>query len=312
VRIDRTLSPADFRNPPRMSAPTFDLQSHSTCSDGSLEPAAVVAAAAAAGVELLALTDHDTVEGVSEAIAAAAEHGIGLVPAVELSTADVMGEDFHVLGYGVDHDDAALRERLRAWCEDRANRIDRMADALDALGLPPDRGVLEERRARGCPVGRPHLAAAAIAANRERLRDDGLDEPSAFLEAYLVAGAPAYSRRTTPTVGEAIDTIHAAGGVAVWAHPFWDLAGPEDVSVALGRFADCGIDGVEAFYITHNRAQTELLCALAGELGLLTTGSADFHGPDHARFNRFRAFELHGAEPRLGPRLLAYERARQA
>jgi predicted metal-dependent phosphoesterase TrpH len=291
-------------------APTFDLQSHSTCSDGSLEPAAVVAAAATAGVELLALTDHDTVEGVPEALAAAEEHGITLVPAVELSTADVLGEDFHVLGYDVDHTDPVLRERLRDWCEDRALRIERMAAHLDELGLPPDRSELDARRARGCPVGRPHLAAAAIAGNRERLRREGLDEPSAFLEAYLVAGAPAYSRRTTPTVAEAIDAIHDAGGVAVWAHPFWDLAGPEDVSAALARFASCGLDGVEAFYVTHNSAQTQLLCALAGDLGLLTTGSADFHGPGHVRFSRFRAFDLHGLRPNLGP--LAAQRPRQA
>ena len=293
-------------------APTFDLQSHSTCSDGTFEPAAVVAAAAAAGVRLLALTDHDTVEGVQEALGAAAEHAIGLVPAVELSTADVLGEDFHVLGYGIDHTDAQLRARLRGWCEDRAARIDRMAAKLDDIGLPPDRSELDARRARGCPIGRPHLAAAAIAGNRERLAREGLDEPSAFLEAYLVAGAPAYSRRTTPTVAEAIDAIHDAGGIAVWAHPFWDLAGPEDVSAALARFAGCGLDGVEAFYVTHNRAQTQLLCTLADDLGLLTTGSADFHGPDHVRFSRFRDFDLHGLQPRLGPVLGAYERPREA
>jgi predicted metal-dependent phosphoesterase TrpH len=291
-------------------APTFDLQSHSTCSDGSLQPAAVVAAAAAAGVELLALTDHDTVEGVPEAQAAAEEHGIQLVAAVELSTADVLGEDFHVLGYDVDHADPVLRERLRSWCEDRALRIERMAAHLDELGLPPDRAVLDDRRARGCPIGRPHLAAAVISGNRERLRREGLDEPSAFLEAYLVAGAPAYSRRTTPTVAEAIDAIHDAGGIAVWAHPFWDLAGPEDVSAALARFAGCGLDGVEAFYVTHNGAQTQLLCGLADDLGLLTTGSADFHGPGHVRFSRFRAFDLHGLQPNLGP--LAAQRPREA
>jgi predicted metal-dependent phosphoesterase TrpH len=281
--------------------PTFDLQSHSTCSDGSLPPAAVVAAAAGAGVRLLALTDHDTVDGIPEALAAAREHAIGLVPAVELSTADVLGEDFHVLGYGIDHTDRLLARRLHDWCEDRARRIERMAARLTELGLPPDRTELDARRATGCPIGRPHLAAAAIEANRERLRHDGLDECSAFLEAYLVPGAPAYSRRTTPTVAEAIAAIHDAGGVAVWAHPFWDLAGPEDVSEALARFAAAGLDGVEAFYVTHNRAQTQLLCTLAGDHGLLTTGSADFHGPEHRRFNRFRAFELHGCEPRLGP-----------
>ena len=103
-------------------APPFDLQSHSTYSDGSLQPAAVVATAAAAGVTLLALTDHDTVDGLDEASAAARAHGIGLVAAVELSTVDVLGEDFHVLGYGIDHTSALLAERLELWRADRAAR----------------------------------------------------------------------------------------------------------------------------------------------------------------------------------------------
>ena len=282
-------------------APPFDLQCHSTCSDGALEPAAVVAAAAAAGVRRLALTDHDTVAGVSAAQSAAAEHGIALVPAVELSTVDVLGEDFHVLGYCIDHTDGALNERLATWRADRAARIERMADRLTGLGLPPDRGELEARRAAGLPVGRPHLATAAIAANRERLEPDGLAECSAFLEAYLCRDGPAYSRRTTPTVPEAIEAIHAAGGVAVWAHPFWDLARDADVVAALERFSAAGLDGVEAFYTTHSAAQTRLLGESAARLGLLTTGSADFHGPQHSRFSRFRAFSLYGCEPRLGP-----------
>jgi len=282
-------------------APTFDLQCHSTCSDGALDPAAVVAAAATAGVRLLALTDHDTVAGVSAAQVAAAEHGIGLVPAVELSTVDVLGEDFHVLGYGIDHTDAALAVRLEAWRADRAARIDRMADLLDGLGLPPDRMELDTRRAAGLPIGRPHLAVAAIAANRERLEAEGLAECSAFLEAYLCRNGAAYCRRTTPTVPEAIEAIHEAGGVAVWAHPFWDLARDEDVCSALERFSAAGLDGVEAFYATHTAAQTHLLDDCAARLGLLTTGSADFHGPQHRRFSRFRAFALHGLQARLGP-----------
>ena len=289
-------------------APTFDLQAHSTCSDGALEPDAVVAAAAAAGVELLALTDHDTVAGVSAAQAAAGEHGVALVPAVEISAVDMLVEDFHVLGYRIDHTDAGLEGRLAAWRADRAARIDRMADRLDELGLPPDRTELDARRGAGMPVGRPHLADAAIAANRKRLAADGLDECSAFLETYLCRGGPAYSRRTTPSVGEAIEAIHAAGGVAVWAHPFWDLARDDEVGAALERFAAAGLDGVEAFYATHDAAQTRLLCAQAALLGLLTTGSADFHGPRHRRFSRFRAFSLHGCEPRLGPIAAAGER----
>jgi predicted metal-dependent phosphoesterase TrpH len=281
--------------------PTFDLQCHSTCSDGSLEPAAVVATAARAGVQLLALTDHDTVDGVDEAIEAAREHGIALVPAVELSTVDEGGEDFHVLGYGIDHTDAALARVLARWREDRAARIERMAALLCELGFGPERAALDERLAAGRPVGRPHLAAAAIAANRERLEPAGLAEPSAFLEAYLVPGCPAYCRRETPTVPEAIDAIHAAGGVAVWAHPFFDLWSPAEVRATLERFKGAGLDGVEAFYATHDREQTLLLTGLAADLGLLTTGSADFHAPDHRHFSRFRAFELHGAEPNLGP-----------
>ena len=287
--------------PADAGTPSFDLQSHSRCSDGALDAAAVVAAAADAGVRLLALTDHDTVAGVRTAQAAAAEHGIGLVPAVENSTADVLGEDFHVLGYGIDPDDAGFDARLAEWRADRAARIDRMADKLAELGLAPERSEIERRRAAGLPVGRPHLASAVIAAHRERLGAEGLGEPSAFLEAYLCRGGPAYSRRTTPTVAEAIDAIHAAGGVAVWAHPFWDLAGDDDVGAALDRFAAAGLDGVEAFYPTHGEPQTRLLCAAAERLDLLTTGSADFHGPQHIRFSRFRAFELYGLEPRLGP-----------
>ncbi|MGH2900838.1 MAG: PHP domain-containing protein, partial [Solirubrobacteraceae bacterium] len=245
--------------------------------------------------------DHDTVAGVREAQAAAGARGIGFVTAVELSTVDVLGEDFHILGYGIDPDDAALAACLRAWRADRAARIDRMADLLDGLGIAPDREEIERRRGAGLPVGRPHLASAAIAANRTRLADDGLAECSAFLEAYLCRDGPAYSRRTTPTVPEAIDALHAAGGVAVWAHPYWDLARDEDVLAALERFAGAGLDGVEAFYTTHSAGQTRLLSGHAARLGLLTTGSADFHGPGHSRFSRFRAFSLHGCEPRLGP-----------
>ena len=108
-------------------------------------------------------------------------------------------------------------------------------------------------------------------------------------------------RRTTPTVTEAIGTIHAAGGVAVWAHPFWDVDAGDEVVRLIDRFAAEGLDGVEAFYITHTEEQTRLAAAHCAERGLLSTGSADFHSPDHPRFHAFRAFELFGLEPDLGP-----------
>jgi 3',5'-nucleoside bisphosphate phosphatase len=281
-----------------VSRPTFDLQSHSTCSDGALAPGAVVAAAAAAGVELLALSDHDTVNGVDEALEAATAHGLGVVPATELSAIDGEREDLHVLGYGLDHRSPVLRDALGAFRADRAARARRMADALREAGLDldfPDRG---DR-----PVGRPHLAQAAFEhpANRMRLREEGIVNFSQLLEAYLVPGAPAYRRRTTPTVPEAIAAIHAAGGVAVWAHPFWDVNAGEEVRALIDRFAAEALDGVEAFYVTHTEPQTRLVAEHCARRGLLTTGSADFHGPDHPRFNAFRAFDLYGLEPDLGP-----------
>jgi predicted metal-dependent phosphoesterase TrpH len=104
-----------------------------------------------------------------------------------------------------------------------------------------------------------------------------------------------------PTVAEAIDVIHDAGGVAIWAHPFWDIEAGEEVLESVDRFAAAGLDGVEAFYVTHTAEQTRMVAERCAERDLLTTGSADFHGPEHPHFSRFRAFDLYGLEPRLGP-----------
>jgi 3',5'-nucleoside bisphosphate phosphatase len=289
----------------RLSAdpPTFDLQSHSLHSDGSLEPSGVVAAAAQAGVELLALSDHDTVDGVAAAASAAADLGIRLVPAVEISSVDGDQQDLHVLGYLIDHRDPVLLERLEAWRRDREQRAEAMAEALRELGYEVDESELERRRAQGKPIGRPHLSDAVVhhPANRERLEAEGLNERSAFLEAYLIDGKPAFRPRTKPTIAESIATIHDAGGVAVWAHPFWDVSDPGEVLDAIDRFRARGLDGVECFYATHTREQAELLADRCATLDLLTTGSSDFHGPEHRLFSRFRAFSTYGRTPALGP-----------
>ncbi len=282
--------------------PRFDLQSHSLYSDGALAPAEVVALAAASGIELLALTDHDTVDGVEEALRAGAEHGVVVVPAVELSAVHAEHEDLHVLGYGVELADEEWLARLRDARTDREARAKRMAARLEELGFAVDDAPLAARRRAGRPIGRPHLAAAVTEHpnNARRLAEEGAEDVSSFIPAYLVPGAPAYLPRTRPAVTEAIGWIHAAGGVAVWAHPFWDLAAPEDVLATLDAFVADGLDGVEAFYATHTAAQTVLLADRAEELGLLSTGSSDFHGPDHRLFSRFGAHELHGRRPRLG------------
>ena len=285
------------------SAPTFDLQCHSVHSDGSLPAAEVVAGAAEAGVEVLALSDHDTVDGVEEALAAGAEHGVGIVPAVEISAVQGEHEDLHILGYGVDHGDARLRSELERFRGDRDTRASRMADALRECGFTVDETTLDERRAAGKPIGRPHLAKAAFddPANAAKIEEEGLEDFTALLVAYLIPGTPAYRRRTFPSVEEAVALIHSVGGVAIWAHPFWDIEADPEVLETLDRFIAMGLDGVEAFYVTHTREQTELLVQRCGERGLLTTGSSDFHGPSHRLFSRFRAFELHGLEPNLGP-----------
>jgi predicted metal-dependent phosphoesterase TrpH len=282
--------------------PTFDLQSHSIHSDGALPAADVIAHAAAAGIQLVALTDHDTIDGVPEARAAAAEHGLAFTAAAELSAVHGAHEDLHILGYELDDADEDLQALLHDFRGDRARRIEEMADRLRELGFELDDAPLVARREAGKPIGRPHLADAVLAhpANAKRLEEEGIDGRNALFPPYLVPGAAAYVARSRPTVAYAIEVIHAAGGVAVWAHPFWDLDDPRETLATLASFADAGLDGVEAFYATHTEEQTRTLHEAAAEHGLLTTGSADFHGPEHERFNRFGAFELYGLEPALG------------
>jgi predicted metal-dependent phosphoesterase TrpH len=284
--------------------PTFDLQSHSLHSDGALAPREVVAAAVQAGVELLALSDHDTVEGVHEALLAASVQGLRLVPAVEISSIEPgsLG-DLHILGYLIDHGDPVFSERLRGYRADRERRAAAIVQAIKELGFEVDEATLSERAAQGKSVGRPHLAQAVVShpANAERLRAEGCTDPSAFLEAYLIEGRPAFRPRTGPSVRDAIETIHDAAGVAVWAHPFWDVSEPRTVLDTIDQFRSCGLDGVECFYATHTREQAELLADHCDEHDLLSTGSSDFHGPRHRVFSRFRAFSTYGREARLGP-----------
>ena len=281
-----------------VDAPAFDLQSHSTQSDGSLAPAEVVAHAGAAGVELLALTDHDTVAGAPEALAAARTRH----PPVARGRA--LERPRRARG--------PARARLRArplaprllaaledFRADRVRRIHAMADRLRELGFALDDSAFAARES----LGRPHLADAVLAHpdNAERLAREGIRGKKELFPPYLVPGAAAYVARSRPTVGEAIEVIHAAGGVAVWAHPFWDIADPEHVLATVRHFAARGLDGVECFYAGHSAEQALLLHDECETRELLSTGSADFHGPDHEHFHRFRAFDLHGRTPRLGP-----------
>jgi predicted metal-dependent phosphoesterase TrpH len=236
-------------------------------------------------------------------MSASAEFGLRLVTGVEITAIDVGRRDLHILGYLIDDRDPDLLGRLETYRAYREKRAEAMIDALKELGFDVDERALRTRTDQGQSVGRPHLAAAVVsqAANRRRLERESRLDPSAFLEAYLIEGRPAFRPRRGPSVAQAIATIHDAGGVAVWAHPFWDVAQPDEVLAMIDRFRGDGIDGVECFYATYNREQTELLADRCAELGLLSTGSSDFHGPDHREFSRFRAFRTYGREPVLGP-----------
>lgn len=286
-----------------MSAPTFDLQSHSVHSDGALAPAEVVAAAAAAGVELLALSDHDTSAGVPEAREAARAAGIGLVDATEITTMHDGRQDLHILGYLIDPAHPQLVAALEHSRGDRERRAEKMAARLREFGYELDDAQLAARTAQGKTIGRPHLAQAATShpANQDRLREEGLLDPTKFLVEYLIDGKPAFVDREAPSVGEAVELIHDAGGLAIWAHPFWDIPEVDDVRATLDTFRGYGIDGVESFYPSFSVEQVRFLVRECADRGLLTTGSSDFHGPEHHTFSRFRAFDLHGLEPNLGP-----------
>ena len=264
----------------------IDLQSHSTVSDGQLEPAAVVEAAAKAGVTVLALSDHDAVAGVAEASRAAADLRLDLVPAVEMSCVHEYADDLHMLGYWIDTEAIAP-----ACARAQKERVSRAAEIVERLrsfgfGLTLEDAIAEAGDALS--VGRPHIARAA---------GTRPEQMNAFFEEYLVPGAKAFVPRSWPTADEAVALIHNCGGVAVVAHPYWDVKDPEQVETLIAALK---VQGVEAFYPDHSREQTEHLLRICSHRGLVPTGSSDFHGPSHKTFSRFGAYQTYGlGEPQV-------------
>ena len=263
----------------------IELQSHSTVSDGQLTPAGVVEEAARAGVTTLALTDHDAVAGVPEAAARAAELGIELVPAIEMSCVHEYAEDLHVCGYWID------LEKIAPACEraqtERRERAGEIVENLrrEGFDLTLDDAIREAGAADS--IGRPHIAKAAGASG----------DLGPFFEEYLVPGAKAFVPRRWPSAAQAIELIRAAGGVAVVAHPYWDISSPEEVEDLIRSLEP---DGIETFYPPHTREQTAHLLALCEELGIVPTASSDFHGPTHKTFAAFGAYDTYGlGEPRV-------------
>jgi predicted metal-dependent phosphoesterase TrpH len=270
----------------------IDLQAHSTVSDGQLPPREVAAAAAQAGVTVMSLTDHDAVAGVADAVAAATESGIECVPAVEMSCVHRYSDDLHMLGYWVDLD--AIAPACERAQQERVNRAKEIIERLNGLGVDVRFEDAVAQAGAADSIGRPHIARAAGAG----------PDLGPFFEEYLVPGAKAFVARRWPSAEEAVGLIHGAGGVAVVAHPYWDVSAPEQVrDLVESMVRDVGLDGIETFYPPHTKAQTAHCLELCEKFDLTPTASSDFHGPTHKTFARFGAYDTYGlGEPRVPER----------
>ncbi|HEV2736662.1 MAG TPA: PHP domain-containing protein [Longimicrobiaceae bacterium] len=272
----------------------IDLHIHSRASDGHLAPTAVVDAAVAGRLDVIALTDHDTVAGVREACEAARERPIRVIPGIEVSTRHADAE-IHVLGYFVDPGSPALVRHGEAARDRRIDRARRMVGRLQELGVRLDFvDVLREAGPDTASIGRPHIARALLAGGHTRFYGEAFDR-------YLADGGSAFVVTEFPSVREAIDMIHGGGGLAVWAHPPLDLFDTE-----VRTFADWGLDGVECFRPNTPPAESLLFETAARSLGLLRSGGSDWHGPHRSQLGQFAVREddvrdLLDAGTRIGP-----------
>lgn len=252
-----------------------DLHTHSRHSDGIHPPSAVVKMAVAAGLKAMALTDHDSVEGIEEA-QRAAPPGFELIPGVELSSI-YRGREIHLLAYFIDHKDKRLTDFLAPLRRERRARAERIVEKLNSAGVPVTvdevLAIAAGDSAGGCQVsiGRPHIADAIVR------RGAALDIDDAFTR-YLRRGRPGYVPRASVAVEEAVRMTRVQQGAIVVAHPGLNLG--ESDTEALARE---GLDGIEVWHPKHAAEQRERLLAIAKRLGLVASGGSDYHGPGRSR-----------------------------
>ena len=254
----------------------IDLHTHSTASDGSFSPTELVQHAKQVGLAAVALTDHDTTDGLAEALAAAKKLDLRVVPGLELSVDHPAAGSLHVLGYFVDPAHPELNERLDQLRNARLIRNRKIHAKLGELGMPIDWAHLETLASADDPdksqvIGRPHFATALREAGHVETNQEAFDK-------FLAKGCPAYFDRDRLGPAEAIKLIHAAGGLAVWAHPGIHGLALDALEAQLADFTDLGLDGVEIHYPRHRPHLIERLLQLAEEHGLAVTGGSDFHG----------------------------------
>lgn len=250
-----------------------DLHTHSDCSDGTDSPAGLMAAAVAAGLDVIALTDHDTTSGWAPA-AAARPAGLTVLPGVELSCASPAADGppigVHLLGLLFDRDHPGLREQRRRLRESRRGRAEEMVQRMGRAGLPVRWDRVAALAGDG-PVGRPHMARALIEAGRADSVDEAFDR-------FLRPDSAYYVRKDDLDVGTAVELVRAAGGVPVLAHPLARRRGRVVSDHALAALAERGLLGLEVDHPDHAPADRDHLRTLARDLGLLATGASDYHG----------------------------------
>lgn len=246
----------------------IDLHTHSTASDGTLSPTELMRAAKAAGLSAIALTDHDTFEGLPEAREEAEKQGVELIPGCELSL-DYSGLPTHLLALFVDERPGHVVGELTRVRKARAARNDLMLEKLKAVGVHLKREDVE-RHATGV-VGRPHMAQAMLAAGVVKNFEEAFSR-------FLGSGGLAYVPKAKLTPTEAIRAIHADHGLAVLAHPYLLSQQPRQIEAMLTELKSLGLDGVEVYYTEHSDKYTALVEGLAQRLGLLMSGGSDFHG----------------------------------
>ncbi|MEO8518721.1 MAG: PHP domain-containing protein [Dermatophilaceae bacterium] len=247
----------------------IDLHTHSTASDGRQSPAEVIASAAQTGLDVVALTDHDTTAGWAQAAVAAEQHRIALVRGIEISCKD-NGISIHLLGYL--HDPAApgLLDELEHARESRETRARRIVDRI-SQDLPLDWDDVLEQIGPGATIGRPHIADAMVAKKIVDSRDDAFRD-------YLSSGSPYYATHYAADAVDAVRLVVDAGGVAVMAHPLASKRGRVVDDSVIEAMAEAGMAGLEVHHRDHDPEQVRHGLELAASLDLFVTGSSDYHG----------------------------------
>ena len=248
----------------------IDLHTHSTASDGSLSPRELVRHAKEQGLVALALTDHDTIDGLAQAVAAGAEFDLEVIPGVEISARHPQGS-MHILGFFLDYQSDLLAKRLDVLKQARKDRNPQIIAKLNKHGIPVTMEQVEGLSGGG-QVGRPHIAQAIYQLGGVKTFQEAFD-------LYLGSNGLAYVSKFRFPPHEAIGMIRDAQGLAVLAHPFTvGLHTAETLGPVLEDLMGLGLAGVECYYPEHSSEQQALYLSLARKLGLLITGGSDFHG----------------------------------